>query len=157
MVPSAVIALDAFPLTPNGKIDRKALPSESPAMSADAQVLAAPPADDVERLVAEIWSAELERPVGRDDNFFDIGGHSLLVVQGVPSPERRHVGPVRRSPTCSGSRRCERFAAHLDAVQSAGTDDAQPAPAASAPTGTDRGAMRRRALARRGGDQGGDG
>ncbi len=157
MVPSAAIALDAFPLTPNGKIDRKALPSEGPAMSADAQVWTAPPADDVERLVAEIWSAELERPVGRDDNFFDIGGHSLLAVKvfrrlSDATSARLSLTDVFRFPTV------RTFAAHLDALQSAGTDDASPAPAAvSAPTGTDRGAMRRRALARRGGDQGGDG
>jgi hypothetical protein len=155
MVPSAVITLDAFPLTPNGKIDRKGLPSESSSMSADAQVWTAPPADDVERLVADIWSAELERPVGRDDNFFDIGGHSLLAVKVFRRLSDATSAPlsltdVFRFPTV------RTFAAHLDAVQSTSTAE-QVAPAASAPAGADRGARRRRAMARRGGDPGGGG
>ena len=80
MVPSVVRRLEAFPLTPNGKIDRKALPADvGPLTSIDNTGSGL--ADDTERLVAGIWSSELERSVGRDDNFFDIGGHSLLGMQ----------------------------------------------------------------------------
>jgi hypothetical protein len=158
MVPSSVVRLDAFPLTPNGKIDRKALPVDTGFVSADAQVATAPPADDTEQLVADIWTAELERAVGRDDNFFDIGGHSLLAVKVFRRLSDATSAPlaltdVFRFPTVRA------FAAHLSALQGdAGgpAPDAASAPAA-APTGTDRGAMRRRALARRGGPQdGGD-
>ena len=146
MVPSAVVRLDAFPLTPNGKIDRKALPADTGFLGADAQVATAPPADDTEQLVADIWSAELERPVGRDDNFFDIGGHSLLAVKVFRRLTDATAAPLAltdifRFPTV------RTFAAHLGALQGAapGGIDAG-APAVAAPTGADRGAMRRRAL-----------
>jgi amino acid adenylation domain-containing protein len=77
MIPSAVVPLDAFPLTVNGKLDRKALPAPS------AGVVLAPAArtaltGDLERLIAEQWKAVLQIPeVGATDNFFDLGGHSL--------------------------------------------------------------------------------
>ena len=157
MVPSVVVRLEAFPLTPNGKIDRKALPTDIGAVSADAQVATAPPADDTERLVAEIWSSELERVVGRDDNFFDIGGHSLLAVKvfrrlSDATSARLALTDIFRFPTVRS------FAAHLHGLlgRDSGATEAAAAPAAAAPTGTDRGAMRRRALARRGGDQDGE-
>ena len=123
MVPSVVVRLDEFPLTPNGKIDRKALPTDT-GISADAQVATAPPADDAERLVAEIWAAELERPVGRDDNFFDIGGHSLLAVKVFRRLTDATAAPlaltdVFRFPTV------RRFAAHLGALQGAGDPDGE--------------------------------
>ena len=118
-MPSAVVRLDAFPLTPNGKIDRKALPADTGLASADAQVATAPPADDTERLVADIWSAELERPVGRDDNFFDIGGHSLLAVKVFRRLTDATAAPLAltdifRFPTV------RTFAAHLGALQGDG-------------------------------------
>ncbi|HEX2187552.1 MAG TPA: non-ribosomal peptide synthetase, partial [Longimicrobiaceae bacterium] len=80
MVPSALVALDALPLTANGKLDRRALPApEAPAGPA-----AVPPRDDVEAVVAAIWSEVLETgPVGVLDSFFDLGGHSLLATQVV--------------------------------------------------------------------------
>lgn len=82
MVPSVVVILDSLPLTPNGKIDRKRLPSniDSPV---DASILdpESAPSNDNEKLVADVWLTELGRPAGRDENFFDIGGHSLLAVK----------------------------------------------------------------------------
>ncbi|HYW07521.1 MAG TPA: amino acid adenylation domain-containing protein, partial [Longimicrobium sp.] len=82
MVPSAYVRLDALPLTPNGKIDRKALPA--PEGDAHAAPAYEPPTGEMEQTIAEIWAEVLgvER-VGRGDNFFDAGGHSLLAVQVV--------------------------------------------------------------------------
>ena len=151
MVPSAIVPLDAFPLTPNGKIDRQALPTDVGSLGVEVAPSSAPPEDDTERLVAAIWTAELERPVGRDDNFFDIGGHSLLAVKVFRSLTDATGAPlaltdVFRFPTV------RTFATHLGALQ--GNGAAAEAAAPAAPTGSDRGALRRRALARRGGGDG---
>jgi acyl carrier protein len=79
MVPMTVTVLPAFPLTPNGKIDRRALPQPR-AQSAAAPASA--PQGQLESTIAAIWQEVLGLPqVGTDDNFFDLGGHSLLVVQ----------------------------------------------------------------------------
>ncbi|MBW2401208.1 MAG: LLM class flavin-dependent oxidoreductase, partial [Deltaproteobacteria bacterium] len=81
MVPQHVVSLSAMPQTPNKKIDRKALPAPS-AASADFAVEMVVPTDDIEQKVAEVWCHLLGRDnVGIDNNFFDLGGHSLLVVQ----------------------------------------------------------------------------
>jgi len=82
MVPAAYVRLEQFPLMPNGKLDRKALPA--PADDAYARRGYEAPADETEQALAEIWSEVLgiER-VGRHDNFFDLGGHSLLAVQVI--------------------------------------------------------------------------
>ncbi|MGW7773816.1 amino acid adenylation domain-containing protein [Pseudomonas machongensis] len=79
MVPAQFVHLPALPLSPNGKLDRKALPI--PAVEAlQGQAYQAPEGDN-ERLLAELWGELLgvER-VGRHDNFFELGGHSLLAV-----------------------------------------------------------------------------
>ncbi len=81
MVPSQAVILDRMPMTPNGKIDRKALPSPQAAEAAAAGE-AAPADGDTEAAIAGIWREALGLPqVGVTDNFFDLGGHSLLVVQ----------------------------------------------------------------------------
>jgi natural product biosynthesis luciferase-like monooxygenase protein len=78
MLPAQIVMLDRMPLTPNGKIDRKALPK--PVAEAAADVVAA--ADDTEATIAGIWAAALGvKTVSTTANFFDLGGHSLLVVQ----------------------------------------------------------------------------
>ena len=83
MTPSYVVALERMPLTLNGKIDRKALPSPlaaPPAPAADAE--AAPLSGAVEETIAQIWRDALGvAEVSATANFFDLGGHSLLVVQ----------------------------------------------------------------------------
>ncbi|QKY12014.1 non-ribosomal peptide synthetase [Janthinobacterium lividum] len=82
MVPSAFISLAAFPLTPNGKVDRKALPVSGLAALAGAAYAA--PQSVTEQQVAAIWQELLGVPqVGRNDHFFDLGGHSLLAVQVI--------------------------------------------------------------------------
>ncbi|GGO05548.1 non-ribosomal peptide synthetase [Saccharibacillus kuerlensis] len=77
MVPSYFVQLDAMPLTPNGKIDRRALPEPQPGERMSESEYAAPQ-DETERKIAEVWQAVLgaER-IGRSDNFFELGGHSL--------------------------------------------------------------------------------
>ena len=80
MVPAAYVHLDRLPLTPNGKLDRKALPApEGTAFAAQAYE---PPQGETEEVIARIWSELLgvER-IGRHDNFFALGGHSLLLAK----------------------------------------------------------------------------
>jgi natural product biosynthesis luciferase-like monooxygenase protein len=81
MVPALFVALDAMPLTPNGKIDRKRLPApEQQAVRTQAAFVA--PKNALETTIAAAWRDALKlENVGAEDNFFDLGGHSLLVVQ----------------------------------------------------------------------------
>jgi len=80
MIPSEIIVLDEFPLTPNGKIDRKALPA--PDGSGLSRKVYEAPEGELEQSLADIWQDVLKvEHVGREDNFFDLGGHSLLVMQ----------------------------------------------------------------------------
>jgi amino acid adenylation domain-containing protein len=81
MVPSAFVFLDALPLTPSGKVDRLALPPpDSVRPSLEAEYVA--PRTDAERMIANTWQEVLRlEKVGMHDNFFDLGGHSLLMVQ----------------------------------------------------------------------------
>ena len=80
MVPGAVVLLDTLPLTPAGEVDRDALPDPDEAGAALRDVAQA--LSVTEELVAGVWSEFLDAPtVLRDDSFFDLGGHSLLVTQ----------------------------------------------------------------------------
>ncbi|WP_425471110.1 amino acid adenylation domain-containing protein [Saccharothrix variisporea] len=81
MVPSAFVALDAFPLSPNGKLDRSALPA--PVLGETRQDAVAP-RTDAERRVAQVWSDVLGVPeVGAHDDFFALGGDSILAVRAL--------------------------------------------------------------------------
>ncbi|MFP5284931.1 MAG: condensation domain-containing protein, partial [Thermoanaerobaculia bacterium] len=97
MVPSAFVALPAMPLTANGKVDRRALPAPEGAGVERAAYVA--PRDETERLLAGIWEDVLGvEGIGVEDDFFEIGGHSLLAVQ-VASRIRDVFGaevPLRR-------------------------------------------------------------
>jgi thioesterase domain-containing protein len=81
MVPQVVMAIDRFPLSPNGKVDRKALPVPATAeRDLDGDYVAA--ADNLEQQLVAVWEEVLQvKPVGINDSFFDLGGHSLLVVR----------------------------------------------------------------------------
>ncbi len=81
MVPSTFVLLDALPLSPNGKLDRQALPAPSAALLPPIPDFVAPRTPE-EEVVAGIWSSVLHRaPIGAHDNFFHLGGHSLLATQ----------------------------------------------------------------------------
>ncbi|MEM7200892.1 MAG: amino acid adenylation domain-containing protein [Planctomycetota bacterium] len=82
MVPALFVALDALPLTPNGKVDRKELMARDVGRAGAAVADYVAPSDDAEATVAAVWQELLgvER-VGRHDNFFDLGGHSLLIMR----------------------------------------------------------------------------
>ncbi len=80
MIPSAMVVLMQFPLTPNGKVDRKALPMPDVAGQLAHQYVA--PRSPTEELLSVIWANVLHvAQVGVHDNFFDLGGHSLLATQ----------------------------------------------------------------------------
>lgn len=88
MVPSAFVILDSLPLTPNGKIDLRALPAPEGTSGSNANFIA--PRDTLELQLAQIWSEVLEvSPVGVRDNFFDIGGHSLLAIALIARLQRQ--------------------------------------------------------------------
>jgi amino acid adenylation domain-containing protein len=80
MIPVAIVTLDHFPLTANGKVDRQALPEPKP--SNEMTDSAALPRDGLEQQLLAIWQNVLaRRSIGIHDNFFDLGGHSLLAVR----------------------------------------------------------------------------
>ncbi|ASA55470.1 non-ribosomal peptide synthetase [Vibrio gazogenes] len=88
MVPSVYVVIDAMPLTPNGKVNRKALPE--PDISSVVRHEYQAPVGDAEQQLAAIWSALLGvEQVGRADNFFELGGHSLLAVRMVGEAQRQ--------------------------------------------------------------------
>ncbi|MEM9038257.1 MAG: MupA/Atu3671 family FMN-dependent luciferase-like monooxygenase [Actinomycetota bacterium] len=168
MIPDVIRPIDVLPLTPNGKVDRNALPAALPHDVVDGEATV-PTADLVDRafdddsegLVASLWSAALGRPLGLDDNFFEIGGHSLLAVRVFRQLEERSPGPIAltdvfRYPTV------RTLGAHLRtigaevpaAARPNGAADTSSGSSADRPTadsGSARGARRRRALSRRGG------
>ena len=87
MVPAMFVFMESFPLTPNGKIDHRALPVPDDSRHDLPKVVA--PRNDLERLLVQIWEEELAvRPISIRDNFFDLGGHSLLAVRMFARIER---------------------------------------------------------------------
>jgi amino acid adenylation domain-containing protein/non-ribosomal peptide synthase protein (TIGR01720 family) len=82
MVPSAIVILESLPVTPNGKIDRRALPAPEP--SSESREKYVVPRTPIEEILAQIWQEVLKvELVGRDDDFFELGGHSLLGTQFI--------------------------------------------------------------------------
>ncbi len=90
MIPSIVVGVAAMPLTPNGKIDRAALPDPFAHAERTAARAHVPPAPGLEETLAGIWREVLGvDAVGAEDNFFELGGHSLLSFKVVTALERR--------------------------------------------------------------------
>ncbi|MEG4234725.1 amino acid adenylation domain-containing protein [Microcoleus sp. Pol11C3] len=88
MVPSAFVFLDTLPLTPNGKIDQRILPAPSE-LRQDPATTFVPPSDDLEIQLTKIWENVLrKKPISVKDNFFDVGGHSLLAVRLLAQIEK---------------------------------------------------------------------
>jgi amino acid adenylation domain-containing protein len=83
MVPSDFVFIESFPLLPNGKIDQRALPAPQRERSlSDADVIQ--PKNSLERFIAEVWQDVLKiNNIGFNDNFFDLGGHSLLMMKVI--------------------------------------------------------------------------
>ena len=113
MVPATIVALDKMPLTPNKKIDRKALPDPKPRAKRDAAPAA--PASGTQVAIAQVWSAILGiSDIRGEDNFFALGGHSLLAVQAhrdikaALSADKLSITDIFRFPTLEG------LATHLD-------------------------------------------
>ncbi|HEX8924496.1 MAG TPA: non-ribosomal peptide synthetase [Terriglobales bacterium] len=117
MVPSNIVLLERFPLTANGKIDRKALPE--PATVEKPKEIAEPPRNELESVIAQTWKLALGvDSVGLNENFFDLGAHSLMVAE-VHIQLQQQLGrefslvDLFQFPTVSA------LAAHLDGAQAA--------------------------------------
>jgi amino acid adenylation domain-containing protein len=96
MIPAAYVRLDSFPLTPNGKLDRRKLPA--PEGGAYLRRGYEAPEGETERKLAQIWAEVLKvEQVGRQDNFFELGGHSLLVITVIERMKREGMQADVRS------------------------------------------------------------
>ncbi|MEZ5499023.1 MAG: LLM class flavin-dependent oxidoreductase [Steroidobacteraceae bacterium] len=95
MVPSLMVRVSELPLTPNGKLDRKALPAPARAERVPSETIA-PPVGEAEATITDIWKRALGlSQVGTRENFFDIGGHSLLVVQVLAELRQKFSRPIQ--------------------------------------------------------------
>ena len=129
MIPASITVLDRWPLTPHGKLDRKALPA--PELISVAEYRA--PSSLAEELIVGIWEQVLGiKPISISDNFFDLGGHSLLVTRinsrlsrifGVSIPLKTSFdGPTPRemgcylAEVCGGERAINEIAATFFAI-----------------------------------------
>ncbi len=133
MIPQAFVRLDSLPLTPNGKLDHRALPAS--AERPDLRPGYVAPRRPIERRIAAIWQSVLALPaVGIDDNFFDLGGTSLLICRvHAQLRDEAHIVSLFQHPTIRS------LASFLE----------KSAPSADTATALARAAKRREALAHR--------
>ena len=143
MVPGTIVTLDEFPLTPNGKIDRNRLPAPDRGHGATTEAYV-PPSEGPEEIIAGIWKEVLgvER-VGRDDNFFDLGGHSLLTIRVHTLLARK----VQRALSITDLFRFPTIRALAEFIGEEGGGEGDAAPTVEA--GLDRASLRREAMQRR--------
>ena len=96
MIPSLIVPVDAIPTTPNGKVDRKALPDPF-ASATITRAPAVPPTTPTERLIADVWRRLLNvTDISVNDGFFELGGHSLLAMRAaaeIAAATKHHVDP----------------------------------------------------------------
>ena len=142
MVAAHFVMVDEFPLTPNRKVDRKALPAPSQTTQRERTETFVAPENEVEQTIAAIWSRILGVPqIGSKDSFFALGGHSLLAVQAhreikqALNTTRLSITDIFRFPTLSA------LAQHLD--------DKPRETAETAAESTERAQMRADAMSRR--------
>ncbi|RGP36252.1 MupA/Atu3671 family FMN-dependent luciferase-like monooxygenase [Pseudotabrizicola alkalilacus] len=145
MVPAHIVTVEAFPLTPNRKVDRKALPA--PGVRATEVTAFVAPASDVESQIAAVWARVLGVPkIGAKDNFFALGGHSLLAVQAhreireALGATKLSITDIFRFPTLSA------LAAHLDDGPKSAAVGAKPATLATQADARADAMARRRAM-----------
>jgi polyketide synthase PksJ len=137
MVPAHFIRLDELPLTPNGKIDRKALLK----MKVDSGIASGadyiPPRSDFEKAIRTIWGQLLETAeakIGINDNFFDLGGHSLLLIKLKSKLEKRfpleqEIGIIELFNYPTIGHQARYIEAHMKDKAGAGTKEEIPVPA----------------------------
>ncbi|MFJ3793087.1 amino acid adenylation domain-containing protein [Kitasatospora sp. NPDC090091] len=135
MVPAAVVVLDAMPLTPNGKTDRKALPAPDFAPAAGAVAARTPEEELLASLFAEILGVA---EVGIHDNFFDTGGDSIMSIQLV---RRARNSGLTLSPRDVFEHKTVAALARAVAAQAPAEEAAQPVAAAPVPAGAGVGAV----------------
>lgn len=118
MVPAAFVALDRFPTTTQGKLDRAALPDPCPAAAGDTTA-GAPGLTRSQALIAGVWATVLGASrIGPDDNFFKLGGHSLLAIKLV-SRVRAELGVALPVKAVYANPRLRDLAAHIDTLVAA--------------------------------------
>jgi amino acid adenylation domain-containing protein len=94
MIPSNFVRLDKLPLSSNGKIDRKALPEPHENLSTGVEYVA--PRNEAEKIITDLWKEVLEiDTVGMEDNFFDLGGNSLRLVELYSKLEKAYPGRLK--------------------------------------------------------------
>jgi thioesterase domain-containing protein len=119
MVPTVIVPLAALPLNANGKVNRKALPEPEQAGGPAYEA----PQGPAETALAALWAELLDVPrIGRNDNFFDLGGHSLLVLKLLERLRAPLAGP---GPSLAQLFRNSRLADQAQALQQAGPEDVQ--------------------------------
>jgi len=125
MIPAAFVRLDAFPLTVNGKIDRKALPDPTIEVT---HAVSAPPETPAQEALVEVWKEVLNlSAVGIDDNFFAVGGDSILSLQIVAKARKRGLDFTIRELFANQTVRT--LAAALESASTVPTASPEPAPA----------------------------
>jgi natural product biosynthesis luciferase-like monooxygenase protein len=155
MVPAHVVVLAEFPLTPNRKVDRKALPAPQAGAAPVAETVETAfvaPSEGVQEVIARVWRKVLNvASVGARDNFFALGGHSLLAVQAHRElrtelgTDRLSITDIFRYPTLAA------LAQHLggDTATACRTETAAPPSGPGAASGEAQAAQRADAMARR--------